>query len=108
MEVHDFVSYVEDRHPVSLYMDRDGDKLILSSIVVPRDKRGLGIGKEVMQMIIDYADEVEMSVYLTPSTGLGASSLRRITNFYKQFGFVKKPRADFSRRESMVRYPDSN
>ena len=108
MELEQFIEYVESKYPVTLYMDRDGDRLILSSIVVPKSKRGASIGTKVMEMIADYADQVEMSVYLTPSTGLGASSLKRITNFYKGFGFKKKPREDFSRRESMVRYPNNN
>jgi len=107
MEVEQFVNYVEDQFPVTLYLTRDGDRLFLDSIVVPKDKRGIGIGKEVMAMITDYADEVEMPIYLTPSTGLGASSVSRLEKFYKGFGFKKKPREDFSTRHRMVRYPDS-
>ena len=107
MEVYDLVTSLEDKYNVKLYLDREGDNLILSSIVVPKSERGIGIGKQVMQEITDYADQVEMSIYLTPSTGLGASSLRRLEKFYKGFGFQKKPRHDFSTRQSMVRYPDS-
>ena len=107
MEVYDLVRFLEDKYPVHVYVDREGDKLILRSIVVPKSKRGVGIGKQVMQEITDYADEVEMNIYLTPSTNLGASSIRRLERFYKGFGFQKKPRSDFSTRQSMVRYPDS-
>ena len=107
MEVYDLVNFLEDKYNVKLYLNKEGDKLILSSIVVPKSERGIGIGKQVMQEITDYADEVGINIYLTPSTGLGASSIRRLEKFYKGFGFEKKPKSDFSTRHSMVRYPYS-
>jgi GNAT superfamily N-acetyltransferase len=107
MEVGDFVQSIEDRYSVKLFLHKQGELLVLSSIVVPNNERGIGIGSEVMSEIADYADEVNLPVYLTPSTGLGATSVARLKKFYKRFGFKNKPRSDFSRRESMVRYPDS-
>ena len=105
MELHDLVSYLEGKYGITLYMDREGDSLILSSIKVPNNERGIGIGSKVMEEISDYADKVEMNVYLTPSIGLGATSVSRLKKFYKRFGFQNKPRNDFSQRQSMIRYP---
>ena len=105
MELHDLVSYLEGKYGITLYMDRDGDSLILSSIKVPNNERGIGIGSKVMEEISNYADKVEMNIYLTPSIGLGATSVSRLKKFYKRFGFQNKPRSDFSQRQSMIRYP---
>ena len=105
MKLDDLVSYLEDKYEITLYMDTDGDSLILSSIKVPNNERGIGIGSKVMEEISDYADKVEMNVYLTPSIGLGATSVSRLKKFYKRFGFENKPRSDFSQRQSMIRYP---
>lgn len=105
MKLDDLVSYLEGKYGITLYMDTDGDSLILSSIKVPNNERGIGIGSKVMEEISDYADKVEMNVYLTPSIGLGATSVSRLKKFYKRFGFQNKPRSDFSQRQSMIRYP---
>ena len=105
MEINELVDYLEEKYGVTLYMDRDGDSLILSSIKVPNNERGIGIGSKVMEEISDYADKVDINVYLTPSIGLGATSVSRLKKFYKRFGFQNKPRNDFSQRQSMIRYP---
>ena len=98
---------LEQEFGIELDLYDNGDYLTLSRIVVPKDSRGGGIGKQAMQKIVDYADEVGKPIYLTPSKDFGATSKSRLEKFYKEFGFKKKPREDFRTREAMVRYNES-
>ena len=90
---------------IDLDLYDNGKYLTLSRIVIPSEKRGRGIGSKIMQIIVDYADQFGKKIYLTPSKDFGASSVSRLESFYKEFGFVKKPKDDFSTRETMVRFP---
>ena len=91
---------------VELY-DR-GDHLVLNRVFVPSDARGVSLGTQAMEAVVDFAGKNHMDVYLTPSTSYGASSVGRLENFYKRFGFQKKPREDYKSRNSMVRYAKGN
>ena len=83
------------------------DLLELSTIRIPKDLRGRGIGSEIMKMIIDYADNNKKIIGLTPSKDFGASSVNRLKVFYKMFGFIenKGRNKDFSISSSMIRIP---
>jgi predicted GNAT family acetyltransferase len=96
---------LESEFNIDLDLYDGGNHLILSRIVVPKEQRGRGVGSDVMQKICDYADETGKKIYLTPSKDFGASSIKKLEDFYKGFGFVKKPKDDFSMRETMVRFP---
>lgn len=102
------LSNLEDEYDIKLdvYSYKDGIKL--DRIIIPKDKRKQGIGSKVMDEIIQYADREQKPIYLTPSKDFGASSIERLEKFYKKFGFVKKPKSDFSTKETMVRYPVTN
>lgn len=81
-----------------------GDVITLSRIVVPESERGAGKGTAAMQALIDYADSTGQHIALTPSSDFGGNK-KRLTDFYKRFGFVEnkgKNRA-FSTSESMYR-----
>lgn len=77
----------------------------LSRIVVPKEQRGTGVGSGIMKQLVDYADATGSKITLTPSTDFGATSVSRLKDFYKQFGFVenKGRNKDFSTRETMYR-----
>lgn len=79
----------------------------LSRIEVPKELRNSGIGSDVMNQIVNYADSTGNKVTLTPSTDFGATSVSRLKDFYKKFGFVenKGKNKDFSTRETMYRNP---
>jgi predicted GNAT family N-acyltransferase len=81
--------------------------LYLSKISVPAEQRGSGLGTEAMQDMIDFADQNKQTITLSPSTDFGATSVSRLKNFYKRFGFVenKGRNKDFTIRESMYRLP---
>lgn len=99
---------LEEKYNIKLDLYDNGKYLVLSRIVIPSDKRGLGIGSEVMEAIITYADSNNRPIYLTPSKDLGATSIQRLEKFYKKFGFKNKEKSDFSNKEAMVRYPNTN
>lgn len=96
---------LEAKYSIVLDLYDNGKWLDLSRIEVPKDQRGSGIGSSVMQEICDYADQQNKKIYLTPSKDFGASSVSRLEKFYKEFGFVKKPKEDFAVRHTMVRMP---
>ena len=77
----------------------------LSRIVVPKEQRGTGIGSGIMKQLVDYADATGSKITLTPSTDFGGTSVSRLKDFYKQFGFIenKGRNKDFSTRETMYR-----
>ena len=82
---------------------------ILSKIALPKEERGSGIGTEVMQRIVDMADQEGKMIALTPDSAFGGSK-GRLIDFYKRFGFVanKGRNKTFDFRETMVRYPQTN
>jgi hypothetical protein len=99
---------LEADHNIKLDLWEAPEHLELGRIELAREDRGFGIGTVVMQKICEYADEVGKKIYLTPSKDFGASSISRLEHFYKSFGFIKKPKDDFSVRHTMVRFPETN
>lgn len=91
---------------ISLELWEDKNKLELMSIVIPKDLRKQGKGTEIMKMIVNYADEVNKPIYLTPDLNFGATSIERLKRFYKRFGFTKNKNYEVS--HSMVREPKDN
>lgn len=83
------------------------DKINLSRIVVDESKRNQGLGTKAMNDLIQYADTTGKTITLSPSTDFGATSVSRLKDFYKQFGFVenKSKNKDFSISDSMYRSP---
>lgn len=86
---------------------KNPDKISLSKIEVPKQMRQKGVGTEAMQDLTQYADEQGKTMALSPSTDFGATSVARLKDFYKRFGFVenKGRNKDFSISESMYRLP---
>lgn len=83
----------------------EGKKIIkLHRIVVPKEKRGQGIGSKAIKHLHEYADKKGKLVALTPSKDFGGS-VSRLKKFYKSHGYVenKGKNRDFSHTESMYR-----
>ena len=80
---------------------------VLSKIVVQEENRGEGVGSQVMEEIIAYADQYNLNIGLTPDDNWGGS-VNKLKKFYKDFGFVpnKGRNKDYSFMETMVRYPN--
>lgn len=87
------------------YISEKNGVIDLSQIIVQKAERGKGVGTKAMQAIIEYADRTGQRIELTPDTSFGASSVSRLTKFYKQFGFKEnKGRSkDFTTRAAMIR-----
>lgn len=83
------------------------NKMTLSRIEVPSEMRGQGAGSDAMNQIVDYATQNGKTVTLSPSTSFGGSSVNRLKDFYKRFGFVenKGRNKDFEISESMYFQP---
>lgn len=96
LDANDFV----DDNDISLEVWDNGDYLELSTIVIPKDKRKMGIGSEIISKLKKYADEVKKDIYLTPDTSFGGTSFQRLARFYKRMGF--KRNKDQSKSHFMV------
>ena len=79
----------------------------LSKIVIPKGGRNSGSGTQVMEDIVQMADAQGAKVSLTPDVAFGGTSVSRLKDFYKRFGFVenKGKNKDFSTRNTMYRNP---
>ena len=89
------------------WINSNRDDIYISKIIVPKEKRGTGIGTSIMQYLTDYADEHHKVLTLSPSADYGATSKARLVSFYRRFGF--KPNrgkyADYRFSSSMIRRP---
>ena len=105
----DFSKQLEEKYGVTVDLlgSLDRGNLSLSRIIVPEEQRATGIGTQVMEDIINYADENKVKVTLTPSIDFGGESVERLTDFYKRFGFVenKGDNKDFTIKDTMYREP---
>lgn len=83
--------------------ERD-DVVTVSKIIVPEGSRESGAGTRAMDQLVAWADANGKHLALTPSSDFGGNK-KRLTAFYKRFGFVEnkgKSRA-FRTSESMYR-----
>jgi len=112
-EEKDFDELIRDEYGVELWLTRPhgGDEYVrpyvtLESIVIPKDKRGQGLGSIVMQRVIEWADDNQYILSLTPSADFGGK-VTKLRKFYGRFGFVKNlgRNKDFRTRDAMIRYP---
>ncbi len=96
-----------ERANVKLDVSDNNGILNISKIVVPKEQRGSGVGSSIMRQLSDYADATGARLTLSPSVDFGATSVSRLKDFYKRFGFVenKGKNKDFSTRETMYRDP---
>lgn len=99
----DIVEELREKHDIELDAYEYKDHIVISRIVVPKSKRNEGIGTEVIEAIIEYAEEQGKDVFVTPTGDFGGST-SRLAKFYKRFGFVpnKGRYRDFRTRESMI------
>jgi predicted GNAT family acetyltransferase len=107
----DDVRYAWNKSGVEIdaYPSRNNE-INLSRIVVDKSKRNQGLGTAAMQDLIQYADDTGKTIKLSPSTDFGGTSVNRLKEFYKRFGFVenKGKNKDFTISELMYRTPKTN
>jgi hypothetical protein len=93
---------------LDIYESKNNPNLLtLSKIEVPKEMRQKGMGTDAMQELARFADKEGKTIALSPATDFGATSVNRLKDFYKRFGFVenKGRNKDFSISESMYRPP---
>jgi GNAT superfamily N-acetyltransferase len=96
---------------ITLYVTEGTDYIRVDSIIVPKEIRNQGIGTEIMNEIINYADSVRKPVRLSPGEKdpyHGTTSKSRLINFYRRFGFIpnKGRNKDYRIRDTMYRNPN--
>jgi GNAT superfamily N-acetyltransferase len=104
-----FVRTIQEKYPdveIDVYGSPDRG-YELSKIEVPKNKQGSGLGTQVMNDLVAAADAEGARISLTPDTSFGGTSVSRLKDFYKRFGFVdnKGKNKDFSTRNTMYRDP---
>ena len=106
----EFSKTVENKYGITVDLTGNVEKgdLTLSRIEVPKEQRGKEIGTKAMEDIIKYADENNKRIVLTPSTDFGGTSVERLKEFYKKFGFIENigKNKDFTTKETMYRNPE--
>lgn len=92
---------------IKSHISENGDRIILHSIIVPPGNRQSGVGSSALAELTNYADQNGKTITLSPSTDFGASSVNRLRDFYKRFGFVdnRGKNKDFSISDTMIRSP---
>lgn len=98
---------LENEFPVEIQLYDKGTHLELDKILVYPSTRGVGVGSEIMTKIGEYADMTGQSVFLTPSTSYGGTSLNRLKKFYKKFGYkdVEDVQDKALSKNMLVRHP---
>lgn len=91
---------------VRLELYEKENKLQLDAIIVPKGMRKQGLGSKIMKQVIEYSENVNKPIFLSPDTSFGGSSFDRLVKFYKKFGFVKNVDKHLD-SHYMVRYPSS-
>lgn len=91
---------------VDLHISTPRGRMVIDKIVIPPSGRGQGVGTEVMNEVIGFADANKIPLSLTPSSDFGGNK-SRLEGFYKRLGFEKNSgrNRDFEISESMRRYP---
>jgi predicted GNAT family acetyltransferase len=107
-DINTYRERVLHQHGVILdaYYQR-GNAIHVGKIVVPKDRRGMGLGATVMAGLHEIADRNKLRVVLSPSTDFGGTSVSRLKAFYKSLGYVenKGRYKDFTISDSMYREP---
>jgi hypothetical protein len=96
------------------YVFERGDTIEVSSLIVGKENQGKGLGSKAMQQLIDYADDNNKRITLTPGSKdktHGTTSRARLVQFYKSLGFKesKGRNLDYAiGAGKMYRDPNSN
>ena len=88
-----------------LYIYEKKNTISIDNMVVKKEYRNKGIGTDILNDIIDYADRVQKTITLTPTSEFGTKE--RLKKWYKANGFVenKGRNTDFTISDTMYRLP---
>lgn len=96
----------KDQRGIKFDVSEGNGVISVGRIFVPDRLREQGIGTDIMQRLMDYADKTGQRIALTPSSDFGGN-LKRLQKFYKGLGFKpnKDKAIDHSVSETMIREP---
>ena len=95
--------------PAGLDIYENKRSIVIPKIVIKEECKGNGVGTQIMNDLINYADNNKQIIALTPSSDYGGDK-NRLIQFYKRFGFKHNNGIYKSSqfKEAMIRYPKLN
>lgn len=102
---HVYIKYFKEIHKGAQIdlADIDDNTTLVTRVVVPEEKRGEGIGTELLNELTSDADKECKTLLLEPRPYTGSGMTKRsLINYYKRFGFECISKDDY-----MVRKPKS-
>jgi GNAT superfamily N-acetyltransferase len=82
------LSQIKELYPdVRIYISEEPHQIYIHTIQVPEEKRGKGIGREIIELVKNYARGQNKPVVLEPSPERGYT--KKLEKFYKSLKFVK-------------------
>lgn len=108
-KIEEFESYLKKKYEVDLFLGGSNHKKVinLSRIIIDKEKRGQGIGSQLMNELIEFADKYGFIITLYPSKDFGSKNIQKLKDWYRKFGFVYNQgrNKDFSLSDPMYRIP---
>ena len=107
--IQEFLRNKYGKYLASLDIYENKSSLRLSKIVIKDEFKGSGIGTQILNDLIVYADKNKQIITLTPSADFGGNK-NRLIQFYKRFGFKhnKGVHINHEYSDTMIRYPKLN
>lgn len=99
----DFLDEIQILYPdVRIFAHEGNNNIKISSLLVPKEQRGKGIGTDIIKKIKEYAQKVNKTVTLSPVPEKGYKA--KLTTFYKDLGFVQNKGRNRDSRISPTMY----
>ena len=101
------VKYKNQTDQLNIFENKD-NTISINNLVVKQNLRNKGIGQNILNDIIDYADKNSKTITLTPTSQYLTKN--RLTNWYKKNGFVenKGRNTNYSISDTMYRLPKTS
>lgn len=94
---------------LTLNLYQSGNSIMISKLVLNQNIRSHGVGSSVMEELCQYADQHGYTLILDSTDVFGATSIKRLQQFYKRFGFLlnKGATKNPNIKRQMYRLPQS-
>ena len=91
-----------------MILNEDADYINIRNLVIKEYLRNKGIGQNILNDIINYANQTEKIITLTPTNAFNTKS--RLKQWYKRNGFVENSgkNANFIISDTMYKLPENN
>lgn len=101
-KIDEFLTHIKTLHPkTQIFITSKADNIIVDALIVNRTQKNKGVGTDIMNRLINFADENNWEIALTPDGCFGGNE-QRLEIFYRRFGFTtnNQPNA----QETMIRH----